>query len=414
MKRALVIALVLALTPAATARQATYELLLKGGHVIDPRNGINAVRDVAITGGKIAAVAANIPASQAKQTVDATGLYVTPGLIDIHVHVYTGEKRATYAGGDLSVWPDGWGPRSCTTTMADAGSSGWRTFEDFKTRVIDRSVTRVVAFLNIVGLGMREGQLEQSIADMEVKQTADMAMKYKGTIIGIKSAHFSGPEWTPYERAEAVGKMASIPVMVDFGSNQKMGRTIMDLVTKYFRPGDIYTHMYGGVRGEYDATAKGPSAAMLAGRKRGVKFDVGHGGGSFRWEAAMPMIKAGFVPDSISTDLHTSSMNGGMKTMTETMSKFLAAGQSLADIIKWSTENPANQIQLPELGHLSVGAGADLAVLRVEKGKFGFVDQNSTAVRVDGTERLSCEVTLRNGQVVYDLNGLTKTAYVAK
>ncbi len=143
-------------SPAATA-QTSYELLLKGGTVIDPRNGLNAVRDVAIAGGKIAAVAQNIPASQAKQTVDVTGLYVTPGLIDIHVHVYTGEKRETYAGGDLSVWPDGWGPRSCTTTMADAGSSGWRTFEDFKTRVIDRSSTRVVAFLNIVGLGMREG-----------------------------------------------------------------------------------------------------------------------------------------------------------------------------------------------------------------------------------------------------------------
>ena len=410
MKRVFVVALVLALSPAATA-QTSYELLLKGGTVIDPRNGLNAVRDVAITGGKIAAVAQNIPASQAKQTVDVTGLYVTPGFVDIHVHVYGGEKRQTYAGGDLSVWPDGWGPRSCTTTMADAGSSGWRTFEDFKTRVIDRSETRVVAFLNIVGLGMREGQLEQSIADMEVKPTAAMAMKYKGTIIGIKSAHFAGPEWTPYQRAEEVGKMASIPVMVDFGSNQKMGRTLMELFTKYFRPGDIFTHMYGGVRGEYDEVAKGPSAAMIEGRKRGVKFDVGHGGGSFKWVAAMPMIKAGFVPDSISTDLHTGSMNGGMRNMVETMSKFLAAGQSLADIIKWSTDNPAKQIQLPELGHISVGAGADIAVLRVERGKFGYVDQNSTALRVDGTERLSCEVTIRNGQVLYDLNGTTKTRY---
>jgi dihydroorotase len=368
MKRTLLAALILALSPAATA-QTSYELLLKGGTVIDPRNNLNAVRDVAITGGKIAAVAADIPASQAKQTVDVTGLYVTPGLIDIHVHVYTGEKRATYAGGDLSVWPDGWGPRSCTTTMADAGSSGWRTFEDFKTRVIDRNQTRVVAFLNIVGLGMREGQLEQSVADMEVKPTAAMAMKYKGTIIGIKSAHFSGEGWAPYERAEEVGRMAGIPVMVDFGGNVKAGRTIMDLVTKYFRPGDIYTHMYGGVRGEYDEATNGPSAAMIEGRKRGVKFDVGHGGGSFKWVAAMPMIKAGFVPDSISTDLHTSSMNGGTKTMIETMSKFLAAGQSIADIIKWSTANPAAEIQLPELGHLSIGARAEVAVNHIENGK---------------------------------------------
>jgi dihydroorotase len=248
---------------------------------------------------------------------------------------------------------------------------------------------------------------------MEVKPTAAMAMKHKGTIIGIKSAHFSGPEWTPYERAVAVGKMAGIPVMVDFGGNVKMNRTIMELVTKYFRPGDIFTHMYGGVRGEQDPVTKGPSAALIEGRKRGVKFDVGHGGGSFRWVSAAPMIKAGFVPDSISTDLHTSSMNGGMKTMLETMSKFLAVGQSLRDVIKWSTDNPAQQIQLPEIGHLSVGTGADIAVIRVEKGRFGFVDQNSTALRVDGTERLSCEVTLRNGQVIYDLNGITKDAYAA-
>lgn len=410
MKRVVVILIALATGPIASA-QTGYDLLLKGGHVIDPRSNLSAVRDVAITGGRVAAVAANIPATQAKQTVDVTGLYVTPGLIDIHVHVYTGEKRATYAGGDLSVWPDAFGPRSCTTTMADTGSSGWRTFEDFKARVIDRSRTRVTAFLNIVGLGMREGQLEQSVADMEVKPTADMAMRFKGTIVGIKSAHFSGAEWTPYERAVQVGRMASIPVMVDFGSNVKMGRTIMDLVTKHFRPGDIYTHMYGGVRGEQDPVTKGPSAAMIEGRRRGVKFDVGHGGGSFRWDAAVPMVRAGFVPDSISTDLHTSSMNGGMKSMTETMSKFLALGQSLDDIIRWSTENPARQIQLPELGHLSVGAGADIAVLRLEQGRFGFVDQNSTARRLDGTQRLTCEVTLRDGEVVYDLNGLTKATY---
>jgi dihydroorotase len=411
MKRVCVLSIVLAFSPVATA-QTSYDLLLRGGHVIDPRNGLNAVRDVAITGGKIAAVAQNIPTSQAKQIVDVTGLYVTPGLIDIHVHVYVGEKRNTYAGGDLSVWPDSFGPRSCTTTMADAGSSGWRTFEDFKTRVIDGSrQTRVVAFLNIVGLGMREGGLEQNLNDMEVKPTADMAVKHKGTIVGIKSAHFSGPEWTPYQRAVEVGKIAGIPVMVDFGGNVKMGRSIMDLVTKYFRPGDIYTHMYGGVRGEYDEKAKGPSAAMIEGRKRGVKFDVGHGGGSFRWVSAVPMVKAGFVPDSISTDLHTSSMNGGMKSMVETMSKFLALGQPLADVVRWSTDNPAKQIQLPELGHLSVGAGADIAVLRLEKGRFGFVDQNSTALRVDGTERLSCEVTFRNGQVVHDLNGITKPLY---
>jgi dihydroorotase len=318
--------------------------------------------------------------------------------------VYPGEKPGTYAGGDLGLAPDGFTLRSCVTTVADAGSSGWRTFEDFKKRIIDRSKTRVTAFLNIVGVGMREGQLEQNEADMEVQPTAEMALKYKGLIVGIKSAHYSGPGWGPYEKAEAVGKMANIPVMVDFGSNLRNNRTIAELFTKYFRPGDIYTHMYGGVRGEQDPNTRGPSQAFVDGRKKGVILDVGHGGGSFRWSAAIPMMKAGFTPDSISTDLHASSMNAGMKNQLDVMSKFLLMGEKLEDVILQSTSNPAKEIHLDQVGHLSVGAPADVAVLRLEKGKFGFLDQ--TGIRVEGTERLACEGTLRDGKVVYDLNGL--------
>lgn len=395
--------------PSTVTAQPPYDLLLKGGHVIDGRNGISGVRDVAISKGTIAAVAANIPASQAANTVDVSGLYVTPGLIDIHVHAYHGERRNTYAGGDLSLPPDGFALRNGVTTVADAGSSGWRTFEDFRTRVVARSRTRVVAFLNIVGVGMREGGLEQNLEDMEVQPTADMALKHKGVIIGIKSAHFNGKEWTPYERAVEVGRQASIPVMVDFGGNVKAGRTIDDLVTRYFRPGDIFTHVYGGVRGELATDRSGPSPALISGRKRGVIFDVGHGGGSFRWDAAVPMVRAGFLPDSISTDLHVSSMNAGMKNMLDVMSKFLVLGMSLDDVILRSTWHPAREIQRTDLGHLSVGAPADVAVLRRETGRFGFVDQ--LGLRMDGTERLSCEVTLRDGTVVFDSNGLTRAAF---
>jgi dihydroorotase len=389
--------------------QPPYDLLLKGGHVIDGRNKINARRDVAIRKGTIAAVAADIPSSQATRTVDVSGLYVTPGLIDIHVHVYHGERRNTYAGGDLSVPPDGFTLRNGVTTVADAGSSGWRTFEDFRARVVQRSRTRVLAFLNIVGVGMREGGLEQNLEDMEVQPTADMALKHKDLIIGIKSAHFNGKEWTPYERAVEVGRRASIPVMVDFGGNVKAGRTIHELVTKYFRPGDIFTHMYGGVRGELADDRRGPSPALVAGRARGVIFDVGHGGGSFRWDAAVPMVKAGFLPDSISTDLHASSMNSGMKNMLDVMSKFLLLGMTLDDVILRSTWHPAREIQRNELGHLSVGAPADIAVLRLETGRFGFVDQ--LGLRIDGTQRLSCEITLRDGNVLFDANGLTRAAF---
>ena len=408
MTRIAVLLAAMALVQGANA-QATYDLVLKGGHVVDGRNRISAIRDVAIKGNLIAAVAPNIPASSATRVVDVSGLYVAPGLVDIHVHVFPGERPGTYAGGDLGLAPDGFTLRSCVTTVADAGSSGWRSFPDFKTRIIDRSKTRVVAFLNIVGVGMREGQLEQNLQDMEVQPTAEMAMRHKGVIVGIKSAHFNGPEWTPYEKAEEVGRLANIPVMVDFGGNVRAGRTLYDLLNKYFRPGDIFTHMYGGVRGEQDDHTQGPSQAMIDGRKRGVMFDVGHGGGSFKWSTAIPLMKAGFIPDSISTDLHASSMNAGMKNMLDVMSKFLLMGMSLEEVVLRSTWNPAKAIHLEQLGHLSVGAPADIAVFRVDRGKFGFVDQSSLVV--EGTQRLACEATLRDGRVLYDANGVTMAPY---
>lgn len=409
MRRVALCLFVVLLAPSARAQQPAYDLLLKGGRVLDARNSLDAVRDVAIKDKKIAAIGDNIPASQAARVVDVGGLVVSPGLVDIHVHVFTGEKTATYAGGDLSVWPDNYGIRTCTTTMADAGSSGWRSFEDFKRRVIDRSKTRVLAFLNIVGVGMREGQLEQNVDDMSVEATTAMARQYKDLVVGIKSAHYNGPGWTPYERAEAVARPLDIPVMVDFGGNVRNGRSIMELFTKYFRPGDIYTHMYGGVRGEQDPATRGPSAAFVEGRKRGIILDVGHGGGSFRWSAAIPMMKAGFVPDSISTDLHTSSSQSGMKDMLDVMSKFLAMGMSVEDVVARSTSNPAKEIKRLDLGHLAVGAGADVAVLRVEQGHFGFYDQVNA--RVDGTERFACEMTIRDGAVLFDANARSKDAF---
>lgn len=381
-----------------------YDFLIKGGHVVDPKNKLSGVRDVAIKDGRIAAVEVGIPANRALKTVDASNLYVTPGLIDIHVHVFPGEKKNDYAGGDWSIYPDGFTLRSCVTTVTDVGSAGWRNFEDFKSRIIDQSKTRVTSFLNIVGAGMGSGAIEQNADDMEVKPTADMALKHKGLVVGIKSAHYNGNDWIPYERAAEVGRIANIPVMVDFGGNVRAGRTLQDLFTKHFRAGDIYTHMYGGRRGEQDPETNGPSAAMIEGRKRGILFDVGHGGSSFRWATAVPLMKAGFVPDSISTDLHTSSMNAAMKDMLNLMGKFLAMGMSFEDVIERSTWNPAKQIQLEELGNLSVGAPADIAVLRVDKGRFGYVDP--VGGRLEGTRRLGCELTLRDGRVVYDLSGM--------
>jgi dihydroorotase len=400
----------LSLVPVVTAQQPTsapppkYDLLLRGGHVIDARNKISAVRDIAIANGKIAAVDAKLNPADALKTVDVTGLYLTPGLVDIHTHNYTGTgERNSYAG-DNSLPPDGFTFRVGVTTVADAGCAGWRNFEDFKQRIIDRSKTRVLAFINIVGHGMGEGPVEQNREDMDAEPTVAMARKHKDIIVGVKSAHYNGADWKPYEQAEIAGRTLDLPVMVDFGGNVRAGRTLGELFTKHFRPGDIYTHMYGGVRGEQDANTKGPSQAFIDGRKKGVILDVGHGGGSFRWSAAIPMMKAGFIPDSISTDLHASSMNAGMKNMLDVMSKFLLMGESLDDVIKQSTWNPAKEIHVDDrVGSLSVGSPADVAVIRLDQGRFGFLDQ--LGVKVEGTQRLACEVTLVNGKIEYDLNG---------
>jgi dihydroorotase len=401
------LATLIAITATAALAQPgpQHDLLLKGGHVIDAKNRISAIRDVAIKDGKIAAVSANIPAASALKTVSVAGLYVTPGLIDIHVHCYAGTgERGSYAG-DLSVYPDGHSFRNGVTTVADAGGAGWRNFEDFLDRVINRSRTRVLAFLNIVGNGMRGGRYEQNLDDMEAKPTADMALKHKGVIVGIKSAHYNGPELAPFTRAVEAGTAAGMPVMIDYGSNRPE-RPISDLLTKVLRPGDIYTHCYSGLRGEQQGDAGGPSAALIDGRKRGVIFDVGHGGGSFSWRVAVPLVKAGFLPDSISTDLHVSSMNAGMKDMLNVMDKFLAIGLSLDDVIARSTWAPARIVQREDLGHLSVGAPADVAVLKIEKGSFGFVDMHGA--RMDGSTKLIAEITVRDGKIVWDLNGLAR------
>jgi dihydroorotase len=390
----------LALASSAFAQE--YDFLLKGGHVLDARNRINAVRDVAIKDGKIAAVAENIPAARALKTVDVTGLYVTPGLIDLHAHVYRPTVGQGFRADNSMVYPDGFSFRAGVTTFVDPGGSGWRNFEHMKDMVIDRSMTRVLAFINIVGRGSAGGKYEQDLTDMEVKPTADMAHKYKGLIIGVKSAHYSGPEWAPFERAVEVGKIENIPVMVDFGSARV--RTVGELFSRIFRPGDIWTHMYGGSRGEQDPKTLGPSQAFVEGRKKGILFDVGHGGGSFLWRVAVPLMKAGFVPDTISTDLHTHSMNAGLKDMMNLMSKFLAMGMTVEQVVTANTVNAAKAIKQEQLGNLSVGSGADVAVLRVEKGNFGFIDQNGA--RLKGTERLRCEMTLRDGRVVWDLNGM--------
>jgi dihydroorotase len=385
------------------AAQQHFDTVLKGGHVIDPRNATDAVMDVGILDQKIAAVEKNIAPSAADKVIDVTGLIVAPGLVDIHTHVYAGTGLRGAYDGDNSVYPDGFTFRSCVTTVVDAGSSGWKNFPNFKDRVIDRSKTRVLAFLNIVGAGMG-GKIEQDVSEMDPAAAADMAKKYPALIVGFKTAHFEAPEWTSVDRALEAGKLASLPIMVDFG-NFRPERPYPDLVSKKLRPGDISTHMYIDFIPMLDSQGH-VNPYLFEAQKRGVIFDVGHGGGSFVFNQAIPAVQQGFLPNSISTDLHIGSMNAGMKEMTNVMSKFLNIGMSLPDVILRSTWQPAKEIHHEDLGSLSVGSDADVAVLRLEKGKFGFVD--SLGGRLDGDQKLVCELTLRSGRVLWDLNGIAR------
>ena len=385
----------------------TYNIVIKDGRVIDPKNNINDVMDVAISNGKIALVGKNIDPSKATQVINAKGLIVTPGLIDMHTHNFVGTNTGqAYMNGPLGVIPDGFTFRSGVTTVVDAGSSGWRTFPEFKKNIIDLSQTRVLAFLNIVGEGMRGGAYEQNIADMDPKMAAVTARINRNFIVGIKLAHYVGGEWTPTDNAVEAGRQANIPVMVDFGGNTPP-LSIDDLFHKHFRPGDIFTHCFAKLNTrEYivDSASNKVKPFVLEAQKKGIIFDVGYGGISFSFSQAIPAVKSGFYPNTISTDQHTGSMNNAMKDQLSVMSKFLVMGMDLPAVIKASTWNPAVVIKREELGSLSVGSEADVAILNVREGKFGFWDY--TGYKIEGTKKFECEMTIRAGKIVYDLNGI--------
>lgn len=378
-----------------------YTIVIKGGHVIDPKNNINGPMDVAIKDGKIAMLAKDIDPKQAAQVINAKGLYVTPGLIDIHSHNFPGIRA-----GDPD--PDGFTLRNGVTTTVDAGSSGWKSFPTFKKQTIDRSQTRVLAWLNIVGEGFRGGKFEQDTTDMNSKLTSEMALQNKDHIIGIKVAHYNGHSFKPVDRAVEAGNMAGgIPIMVDFGgSTPKL--SIEELFTKHFRPGDIFTHCFGQLATRefiVDTLTKKVKPFVKEAQKKGIIFDVGYGGISFAFSQAIPAIKDGFYPNSISTDMNHSAITTSMKNILDVMSKFMVIGMDLPSVIRATSWNPAKEIKREELGHLSVGAEADVAILNLRKGDFGFYDY--TGYKIAGKERLECEVTVRAGKVVYDMNGLT-------
>lgn len=382
----------------SVGRAQTYDLLLKGGHLIDPKNQIDARRDVAITGGRISAVAPEIPSRQAKSTIDVTGLYVAPGFIDLHVHVFVNDR-----GNDL--WADAHTLRAGVTTAVDAGSSGWRTFPDARKTVIKRSQTRVLAFLNIAAGGI--GPSENRLVDLDPAAAAKCIEEHRDVIVGIKTAHWGAATWDSVERALEAGRLTDLPIMVDFGIFLPQ-RPFEELVGKRLRPGDIYTHLFLPPVPMLDQQGR-LRPYLLEAQKRGVIFDAGHGQGSFSYRQAVPATRDGFWPNTISTDIHKGNINRGMKDMANVMSKFLNLGLALPEVIARSTWAPARAIRRPELGHLTVGAGADIAVFNVRTGDFGFYDV--LGGKAKGSQKIECELTLRDGEVVWDLNARSMTPW---
>jgi len=395
----------LLLTSLATHAQS-YDLLIRNGHIIDPKNHIDAQMDLAIKDGRIIKVAAHLPADHAAKIIDADSLIVTPGLIDIHTHVFVGGRPETFADGFLSVSPDDFTLKAGVTTVVDAGTSGWRNFPVFKEHVIDKSKTRILAFLNIAGNGMSGSPAEQEMADMDPYMTSLMIKKYPDIIVGVKIGHYEGSDWTPFDRALDAAARSNTPLFVECHLPQF---TLEDQLKK-MRPGDIITHSFEKVDERMPVVDEQGKLRpfVVDAQKKGVLFDLGHGGAGFWFSVAIPAMKDGLAPNSFGSDLHRFSMNAGMKDMLNIMSKYMAMGMPLADVIERASWDPARSIHKYDLGSLTEGNVADVTVLRVRQGRFGFIDAGGNVIQ--GTKKLEAELTVRNGKIVWDLNGISATS----
>ncbi|MBH64993.1 MAG: amidohydrolase/deacetylase family metallohydrolase [Chloroflexi bacterium] len=373
----------------------SYDLLIKGGHVVDAANGIDEQMDVGIAGRVVAGVEKDIPESNGRRVVDASGMYVTPGLIDMHAHC-TGFSGAMFP--EEMCFPYG------VTTMVDCGGSGWRTFDQFNKDVVSKSMVRVLALLNIVGQGM-EGDVEQDINDMDAELTAEKIRQRSDIIVGVKVAHFSGKGWESIDRGVEAARLSDTFVLVD--QNSKPTRTFEDMLQR-LGPGDGTTHCFGYGKPMIGNDGKVKQHYIDA-RERGIKFDVGHGNNSFSFSMAQPALDQGFPPDTISTDMHRISLHTSRATMTEVMSKFLAMGMPIAEVIARSTWEPAKWINHRELGTLTPGAPADVTVLEYVDRSAGLSDSGPTGYRIMQAEgRLINQLTIKDGVVRFDYDGLSK------
>ena len=361
-----------------------YDLVLKGGRVIDPSQEIDRKADVAFAGGKVAAIGPKLDAKGA-DTRDVAGAIVTPGLIDLHTHVYWG-------GTSLSIDAEEFCRKSGVTTAIDTGSAGPGNFAGFRKHVIERSDVRILAFLHVSHAGIygfshsvMVGESED-IRLMDPAEAVKVADANRDVVVGIKvrvGRHASGDQGiAPLDIALQVADEAGLPLMAHIDEPPP---TYEDVVGR-LRPGDILTHAFRPFPNA-PATAQGTvRQAVLAARKRGVLFDIGHGMGSFAFKTARAMLANGFLPDTISSDIHKLCIDGPAFDQVTTLSKFLCLGMGLSDVIAASTVNAAAALRRPELGSLKPGCVGDATVLALEEGAFDYVDV--VGEHVEGRQRL--------------------------
>lgn len=352
---------------------AAYDLVLKGGHVIDPAQNIDAVMDVAFAGGKVAAIARSLDTSGASDVRDVSGRIVTPGLIDMHTHVYWG-------GTSLGIDAEDFCRLSAVTTAVDTGSAGPGNFAGFRKHVIEPSAVRILAYLHISHAGIfgfssriMVGESE-NLALMDPETAVEVASANRDVIIGIKvrlGRHASGIHgMAPFEHAIQVAEEAGMPMMVHIDEPPpSYGEVVSRL-----RPGDVLTHCFRPFPNSPVTPEGKVRPEVLAARQRGVLFDIGHGMGSFSFKTARAMLEAGFMPDTISSDVHALCINGPAFDQVTTLSKFLCLGVPLKEVIRTTTENAARALSRPDLGTLKPGSTGDAAILSVDDGAFDYVD----------------------------------------
>jgi len=370
----------------------TYDLVIAGGHVIDPANGLSGRFDVAVKDGRIAAVEPSIPADRAARVLDAGGQVVTPGLVDLHTHVYWG---ATYWG----IEADPVAARTGVTTWLDVGSSGGYSFPGFREYIVNRSKAHVYALLNLSSIGLIAPSWELSNPDYwDVDLAAEVVERNRDVILGIKARidrqTTRGVGIAPLERARELADRVGLPLMTHIG----IGPPTIDEVLALLRPGDILTHCFTG----NDMKVVDDTGHVLPELRRlhdaGVILDVGHGTGSFSFETAEAMLADGIKPDVISSDIHQMAVQGPMFDLPTTLSKFLGLGLALEDVIACATVNAAKAVHLDRAGTLTPGCAADIALFRVDEGEYWFYDVGMEE-RTGGQSLVSTH-TLIGGEVL--------------